>query len=72
MCKLNNKIAALGEFKESTSRRIPLAKTLLLILAFLVLINSTLLASQEMEPRNIIMMDSCRPTSPIEHQETDI
>ena len=52
MCELPAALTVSGEFKESTRRRILMVKALLLILLALVLFNSTLLASQEMKPKD--------------------
>ena len=65
MCELSNKTAVLHEFKDLTSGRIPFVKLFLWILSFLALFNSTLLASQQSQPKNILVLFSFRPTLPV-------
>jgi hypothetical protein len=67
MRELPIKIAALGEFKQSTHSRILLVKTLLLALSLLVLINSSLLASQETKPKKVLVLASYKATAPVAH-----
>ena len=68
MRELSIKIAALGEFKQSTHSRILLVKILLLALSFLVFFNSTLLASQETKPKNVLVLASYKSTAPVAYQ----
>ena len=67
MCELPNNLAVPGEFKEPARSRIPLVKTLLLILSLLVLINSSLLASQETKPKKVLVLASYKATAPVAH-----
>ena len=67
MCELPIKLAVPGEFKEPARNRIPLVKTLLLILSLLVLINSSLLASQETKPKKVLVLASYKATAPVAH-----
>ena len=67
MCELPIKLAVPGEFKEPARSRIPLVKTLLLILSLLVLINSSLLASQETKPKKVLVLASYKATAPVAH-----
>ena len=67
MCELPIKLAVPGEFKEPARNRIPLVKTLLLILSLLVLINSTLLASQETKAKRVLVLASYKATAPVAH-----
>jgi len=60
-------VVALRKFKKSTRNRIPLVKTLLLILSLLVLINSSLLASQETKPKKVLVLASYKATAPVAH-----
>ncbi len=68
MCELPIKPAVSGEFKESTRSRIPLVKTLILVLALLVLSNPTLSAQQEAKPKSVLVLSSTRSTSPVAYQ----
>ena len=67
MCELPIKIAALGEFKESTHSRILLVKIFLLVLSFLVVFNSTLLASPETKAKRVLVLASYKATAPVAH-----
>jgi len=68
MCELSKKTAVLHEFKDLTSGRIPFVKLFIWILSFLALFNSTLLASQQSEQKNVLVLFSFRPTFPIASQ----
>ena len=67
MCELSIKRAVSSEFKVSIPSRIPLVKILFGVLSLLVLINSTLLASQEMKPKKILVLASYKATAPVAH-----
>jgi PAS domain S-box-containing protein len=68
MCELPITSAVSVEFKESTRSRIPLLKTLFLVLALLVLFDPTLLAQQGAKPKSVLVLSSTRSTSPVAYQ----
>ena len=68
MCELPIKLAVSGKFKESTCSRIPLVKTLILVLSLLVLFYPTLFAQQEAKPKKVLVLSSTRSTSPVAYQ----
>jgi len=65
MVELLNKIAALAEFKKSTRGRLPFVILFSWVVLFLALFNPNLLASQQSEPKNILVLFSFRPTLPV-------
>ena len=69
MCefRIKLKLAVSREFKLSTPSRIPLVKILFGVLSLLVLTNSTLLASQEIKPKKILVLASYKATAPVAH-----
>ena len=68
MCELPIKLAVPGEFKEPARIRIPVVKTLLLVLSLLVLFDSPTLGSQPSERKKILVLFSFRPTLPVASQ----
>ena len=68
MFELLNKIAVLAEFRKSTRGRIPFVILFSWVLLFLVVFNPNLLASQQSERKNILVLFSFRPTLPVASQ----
>jgi signal transduction histidine kinase len=68
MCECPRKKAALNESKEPTHGRILFVKFLLWVLLFLVFFNPILLASQQIERKNVLVLFSFRPTLPVAYQ----
>ena len=67
MCELPIKPAVSGKFKESTRSRIPLEKTLFLVMSLLILFYSPLSALQETKPKKVLVLASYKATAPVAH-----
>jgi hypothetical protein len=59
------KVTQVDKLKESTCSHIPLLKALLLVLAFLIFINSTLFASPETKLKKVLVLASYKATAPV-------
>ena len=67
MRELLVKPALTGEFNKPTPSRILPAKTLILVLALLVLFNPALFAQQKTKPKNVLVLATYSPTAPVAH-----
>ena len=67
MCEfpIKLKLAVSREFKVSIPSRIPVVKTLFGVLSLLILFHPPLLAQPEAKPKNVLVLATYNPTSPV-------